>query len=398
MKYIINGGNRLSGEVNISGAKNSVLPILAAEILCENCIINNIPDLSDVKYTKMILKHTKHCNTIPYELSCKMRSSILFAGAMLGKRGEIQIHYPGGCQIGKRPVDMHIWALRKMGAEIKINENMIIAKANKLKGCNVRLPYVSVGVTENIILAAVLADGTTIIENAAIEPEIIDLCRFLNKCGGSIKIKNRTISIKGVSRLEPVEYSIIPDRIEALTYICMGAITGGELFINNIDPCYIDVPLKILKAMGIIIKKTDRGLYIDSPKRLRAIKHFKTGVYPGVPTDIQPQLSALLSVSEGCSKVTEKIFSNRTAHIDELNKMGADIIRLNNKEYIINGVDSLNPALINCYDLRGGAALITAALSAEGMSVIENTHHIKRGYENIVKKLINIGGDIEEIS
>lgn len=397
MKYIINGGNQLNGEVNISGAKNSVLPVLAAEILTGKCEIDNIPKLSDVGYTFDILEHTKDSNFIPYNLSNKMRSSILFAGSMLGARGEIEIYYPGGCQIGKRPVDMHIWALRKMGAEIKINENLIIAKAAKLKGCNIKLPYVSVGVTENIILAGVCAEGVTVLENAAIEPEICDLVSFLNKCGGNIKIKGRTIYIKGVKKLNPVSYTIISDRIEALTYICAGAITGGELFINNINQNIILNPLNILKSMGIIIRETDKGLYIDSPKRLKAIHHFITSPYPGIPTDIQPQLGTLLSVSEGVSKVTETIFSNRTSHIDELNKMGADITRLSEREYIINGVKKLKPGYVNAYDLRGGAAMVNAALNADGKSVIENTIHINRGYEHFIEKLRLIGADIEEI-
>ncbi|MGN1319395.1 MAG: UDP-N-acetylglucosamine 1-carboxyvinyltransferase [Lachnospirales bacterium] len=397
MKYVVDGGKELNGEVKISGAKNAVLPILASLVLVGECQLKNIPKLSDVAYTEDILNHIKFSNTIPFDLSNKMRSSILFVGSMLGARGEVTICYPGGCQIGKRPVDMHISVLRKLGAEIKVNENIIIAKAKKLKGCKIKLPFVSVGVTENIILASVCAEGVTVIENAAIEPEIYDLISFLNMCGGNIKSKGRTIYIKGVKKLNPITYNIMPDRIEAVTYILMGAITGGELFIENIKPSLISNPIKILKSMGIIVKETDTGLYIDSPKRLKAIHHFQTSPYPGIPTDIQPQLSSALCVSEGVSKVKENIFSNRTSHIEELNKMGADIIKLSEKEYIINGVKNLNPSHINAYDLRGGAALVCAALKAEGKSIIENTHHIKRGYELFTEKIKLIGGDIKEI-
>lgn len=396
MKYIVKGGSQLNGEVNISGAKNSVLPILAATILTGKCCIENIPQLSDVKYTIDILNHIENSDTITKDLSEKMRSSILFAGSLLGARGEIKLYYPGGCQIGKRPVDLHIWALKKLGAEIKINEHFIIAKATKLKGCNIELPYVSVGATENIILAAVKSEGVTIIKNAAIEPEIWDLINFLNKCGGDIKIKDRTICIKGVSELKPIEYNIIPDRIEALTYICMGAITGGELFINNINTHHIYTPLCILKAMGIIINETDKGIYIDAPKILKCVHHFKTGVYPGIPTDIQPQLSTLMSVAQGKCFINETIFSNRTAHIDELKKMGADITKLSSRKYTVTGVDRLKPALVNAYDLRGGSALVCAALNADGTSIVENTSHIKRGYEHLIEKIKNIGGNIEE--
>lgn len=397
MKYLIEGGNQLNGEVNISGAKNSVLPVLAANIMVKDCAIKNIPNLSDVKYTKEILEHAAYSTKIPSELSNKMRSSILFAGAMLSEYKEVEIQYPGGCQIGKRPVDMHIDVLKQMGAEIKINENVIIAKTNKLKGCHINLPYVSVGVTENIILAGVKADGVTIIENAAIEPEIIDLINFLNTCGGKIKIKGRTIYIKGVKSLHSAEYTIMPDRIEAITYICAGAITGGELFLNNISDRYIKSPLELLKGMGIIVKSTDTGIYIDSPKKLKSIKHFKTGVYPSIPTDIQPQLSALLTVADGNSHITETIFSNRISHTIELNKMGADITIINNREYIVSGVDKLNSSIVNAYDLRGGAAMIIAALKADGTTLIENSYHIKRGYENITQKINSIGGNIKEI-
>lgn len=397
MKYLIKGGNRLNGEVNISGAKNSVLPILAATILTDGCKIGNVPNLSDVKYTKQILEHIQNSNTIPHELSNKMRSSILFMGSMLGKRGEIQIYYPGGCQIGKRPIDIHIWALRKMGAEIKINENTILAKAKKLKGCTIQLPFVSVGATENILLAAVLADGVTCIENAAIEPEICDLINFLNHCGADITSKYRNIYIKGVKQLHPIEYDVMFDRIEAITYICMGAITAGEIFLNNVNTKYLKVPIKLLRAMGIIIEETQNGLYIDSPERPTSIDHFKTSVYPGVPTDIQPQLGALLSIAKGKSLVREDIFSSRLSHTAELNKMGADIQILSNREYLINGVPKLSSAHTCCYDLRGGAALLIAALNADGKTLIENSDHITRGYEDVIKKLTGIGGNIEEI-
>lgn len=397
MKYIIKGGNQLSGEVNISGAKNSVLPILAATILTDQCDIKNIPELSDVKYTLKIIDNIKKYNEIPPSLSNKMRSSILFAGAMLAKNGEVKINYPGGCQIGKRPIELHLSSLEKMGAEIKINENMVIAKASKLKGCNIKLPIISVGATENIIIAGSVADGITTIENAAIEPEILDLINFINCCGGDISIKNRCITIKGVKQLNSCEYNIIPDRIEAITYICFAAATNGELFLKNISDKHIKKPLEILKAMGLIIKPIHNGLYVDSPRFLKSISHFETAPYPSIPTDIQPQLSVLMSIANGSCNIKENIFSNRTSHIPELIKMGADIQSISNTEYIVNGVEKLKPNIVNAYDLRAGAALIAAALKADGISVVENSHHIKRGYEKITEKLNNIGAEIEEI-
>lgn len=397
MKYIVKGGNVLSGEVNISGAKNSVLPILASTILMPKCEINNIPKLSDVKHTEDILEHIEYSNEIPKNLSVKMRSSILFAGAMLSERGEVKIHYPGGCQIGKRPVDIHIDSLRQMGAEIKINNNIINAKAKKLVGANIRLPCVSVGATENIIIAAAKAQGVTTIENAAIEPEIIDLINFLNKCGANISFKNRKILIKGVKELHSCQHSIMADRIEAITYMSMAAITGGELFINNISLNNIYSVSELLKGMGVVIKECGNGIYIEAPKSLKAVSHFKTSPYPGIPTDVQPQLSSLLCCSKGSCLVEEKVFSNRIAHCYELVKMGADIDVISNNKYIVKGVDSINPALVYAYDLRGGAALVVAALKAEGTTVIDNIEHIKRGYENMIEKICNIGGEIEEV-
>lgn len=398
MKYIIKGGNELNGEINISGAKNSVLPVLAASILMPSCNIENIPSLSDVECTYAILKHIENSNSIPFELSNKMRSSVLFMGSMLSERGETEIYYPGGCQIGKRPVDLHIAALKKMGAEIKIKENKITAKAKKLKGSNIRLPYISVGVTENIILAGVKADGITVIENAATEPEILDLINFLNKCGADIKMKKRKIYIKGVNKLHSANHRIIPDRIEAVTYICAGAITGGELFLNNINSQYIKTPISILRAIGIIIRENQKGLYIDAPKALKAISHFETNAYPGVPTDIQPQLCALLTIAKGKTRVKENIFTNRASHTDELIKMGADILKISNREYIIRGVDNINGNIIYAHDLRGGAALVIAALKAQGITVVDNIDHIKRGYENMQGKLSEVGAEIEEVS
>ncbi len=397
MKYIIKGGMELNGEINISGAKNSVLPILAASILMPKCEIQNVPNLSDVNSSYDILRYVENYNNIPYELSSKMRSSILFMGSMLGARGECEIFYPGGCQIGKRPVDLHIDALKKMGAEIKINENKITAKAKRLKGCNITLPYISVGATENIILAAVKAEGITIINNAAIEPEIMDLINFLNKCGADIKIKKRQIKIKGTSKLHSTSHNIIGDRIEAVTYICAVAMTGGELFLNNINDNYIKVPIEVLKGMGIIINPGKNSLYIDAPKRLKSISHISTAAYPGIPTDIQPQLCSLFSAAKGTAKVKENIFSNRISHTTELIKMGADIKKINNREYIVKGIEKLKGDILYSHDLRGGAALVIAALGADGISVVDNIDHIKRGYENMAQKLSDVGAKIEEV-
>ncbi|MDO5387673.1 MAG: UDP-N-acetylglucosamine 1-carboxyvinyltransferase [Clostridia bacterium] len=410
--YIIEGGNRLSGEVQISGAKNAVLPILAASAAQNESTITNVPFLSDVSNTleileKLGIKITTENNTVTTlgninntvldkDLSQKMRSSILFLGVLLGKYGEVTIYEPGGCQLGDRPIDIHIWAMEQLGAKIEKYDDKIICKG-KLKGKEITLPIVSVGVTENIILAAINAKGTTIINNPAKEPEIDDLINYLNKCGNKIYYNKNSIVICENNKSHYCEYSIMPDRIEAATYIAMAASTGGELFINNVNIDHISTINEIFEKMGCIIKTDINKIYVDAPTKLYSIPEITTNPYPGFPTDMQPQIMSVLAKTEGISIIKETLFSARNKHIPELNKMGANINKKSDCLFEICGVKSLKGSTLYSKDLRGGAALITAALGAEGESTIYGVEHIIRGYEAICTKIGNIGGKIKLI-
>lgn len=410
--YIIEGGNRLSGEVQISGAKNSVLPILAATATQRESTIKNIPFLSDVSNTLQILKklgiiikaenntittlNSINTTVIDTDLSHKMRSSILFLGALLGKYNEVTISQPGGCQLGNRPIDLHIWAMKELGAEITEKEDTITCKG-KLTGKEITLPIVSVGVTENIILAAINAKGTTIIKNCAREPEIDDLIAYLNKCGNKIKREKNTIVIKESDINCYCQYSVMADRIEAATYAAMAASTGGELFIKNCDPSNLSVILSILENLGCIIKTENDIIYIAAPNSLYSLPEIITKPYPYFPTDAQPQIMAVLAKSEGKCVIRETLFSARNKHIPELNKMGADIKLINDNTFEIYGVKNLKGSEVKAKDLRGGAALIVAALGADGESKIEGIEHIERGYEALCAKIELIGGKIKLI-
>lgn len=413
-KYVITGGNRLSGEVPVSGAKNAVLPVMAALPLLKEANISNVPFLSDVANTIEILEsigvkiNTEGsiirseagalCPCIAKSLSCKMRSSVLFLGSLLSACGQVEIAYPGGCALGERPVDMHIWAMQMLGAEVTADENIIRCRGRKLKGTEICLPIQSVGVTENIILAAVCAEGVTVIKNAAREPEISNLCDFLNMCGADISGQgSKTIKIKGVKNLYPCSCGIIPDRIEAATYMIMAAATGGELFIRNINIDHMRVISAVLRKCGCIIKEYDKTIYIEAPHRLYSIPYIATGPYPYFPTDVQPQLMSLMSIADGQSIIRENIFSGRYRHAGELNKMGAEIELRDNQTFITRGVNRLMGTDVNAWDLRGGAALIIAGLCAEGITTINNREFVERGYESPVSKIRNIGGKIRVI-
>lgn len=409
--YNIKGGNRLSGEVHISGGKNAVLPILAAAVTQDETTIKNVPFLSDVANTLEIMKglgieikaegntitavNKLNTTVIDKNLSSKMRSSILFLGAILGKYGNATIYQPGGCELGKRPVDLHIWAMEKLGAEINKKEDRIICKG-KLKGAEITLPFVSVGVTENIILAGINAKGTTVIKNCAKEPEIDDLIKYLNNCGSIIKRKGNTIIIEESHSKIYNEHSITGDRIEAGTFMAMAAVTGGELFIRNINYRDLSTVIAVFKKIGCIIKTENDSIYIDAPNRLYSIPKLITKPYPYFPTDMQPQIMAVLAKSEGKSVVKENLFSARNKHIPELNKMGADIKLIDDTLFQINGVNSLKGCEVWAKDLRGGACLIVSALGAEGESKVWGSEHIERGYEGICSKIALVGGEIEK--
>lgn len=414
-KFIVNGGNRLNGEVNISGAKNAILPILAATVIDGNeSTIFNVPNLRDVEIMEKILLslgcNVKHVGNImwvdsstlnkieiPEELVREMRSSIILMGAMLSRTGETRISYPGGCEIGPRPIDMHLKALRELGAEIDESHGYIYCKTNGLIGTEIQLDYPSVGATENIILAAVKAKGTTVIRNAAREPEIIDLQNYLNNAGAKIKGSgNSVIIIEGVEKLKNVNHNTMPDRIVAGTFMVASAITKGEIIIKNVVVDHLQSINAKLKEAGCSIYTDEKSLKIIGPKKIYPIEMTQTLPYPGFPTDMQAQLMALLSIASGTSIITETVFENRFKHAEELIRMGANI-KTFGKVAVIKGVKELTGAKTTAKDLRGGACLVLAGLAAGGQTEIENIYHIKRGYEDFHIRLREIGADIKLI-
>ena len=411
-KYIINGGTRLFGEVPIIGAKNSVLPILAATVINRSVnIISNIPNLKDVDVMIKILTSlgakveldgdilTVDSNLInsislPEELVREMRSSIIFMGALLARYGEAVLSYPGGCEIGPRPIDLHLKSLRQMGATIVESHGFIYCKADGLIGSDIQLDYPSVGATENIMLAAVTADGITIIRNAAREPEIIDLQDYLNKAGCHVKgAGSSIIVIEGVKKLQACEHRIIPDRIVAGTYMVAAAVTKGEVVLKNIVVDHLQSIIAKIKETGtkIIVDKND--IKIIGPEKINPIEMLQTLPFPGFPTDMQAQFMALLSIAGGTSIIYETVFENRFKHAEELTRMGASIKTFGNVA-VIKGVNELTGAKVFAKDLRGGAALVLAGLIARGVTEVENIYHVNRGYENLYLNLQKLGANI----
>lgn len=415
-KYIIKGGNKLNGEVFISGAKNAVLPILASTVLNSGiCILKNVPMLLDTFVAMDILRdlgckvtygentvviNSKDMNktNVKEELVKKMRSSIIFLGAIISRFKEASISYPGGCNLGKRPIDFHLEAFKKLGIKIDDNQNLIKASVNEIKENTIDLPFASVGATQNIILASLFVRGKVVIKNCAKEPEIIDMVKFLRKMGANIYGEGTdTITIKGVEKLKDiVEYTVMPDRIEAGTFLCMSAITNGNIKVNGIAPHYLSSLTDILEQMGCEIIKNKESIKIKNIKNLKCIDFLETKPYPYFATDLQPQIMALLSTLDGISVIKENIFEARNKHIPELNKMGCNIVEDNNI-FVINGVNSLTGKNVFAKDLRGGASLIMAGLFAEGETVVDGACYINRGYEYLDKKLSILGADIKYI-
>ncbi len=412
-EYIITGNRKLKGTVTVNGSKNAVLPILAATLLNGSInILDNCPEISDTKTSIDILKHigcevetesktiivnsaNAGCTEIPSELVKKMRSSIIFMGPMLTRFKKVTLSHPGGCELGERPIDLHLSAFRKMGAEITEENDVITCTCEKLIGCHINLNFPSVGATQNIILAAVLAEGSTIISNCAKEPEIIDLCRYLSKTGAKIYGAGTSeIKITGVRKLKPTHHRVMPDRIEAGTYMIMAAASGGKILLKNVVSHHLSSVNDILSKMGCKIKTTPSTILIKAPSVLNNVPFIQTLPYPGVPTDLQPQLTVLSAIAKGICTFEETIFESRTAHINELLKMGADISLKNGREFTVKGVKSLYGDDVCAKDLRGGAALITAGLCADGITFVKNSRHIERGYENIVENLLNLGANI----
>lgn len=415
-KLLINGGKTLFGNVEIHGSKNSALPLLAATVLCKgNCVIHNCPNLSDVNASINILKHLGceckfldntvfvdankiHCCKIPDSLMLKMRSSVIFLGAILARCGTAVISSPGGCELGPRPIDLHISALKRLGAVVKESHGHIEFNApNGLFGDEIYLSFASVGATENIILAAATARGTTVIHNAAKEPEICDLADFLNSCGAHIcGAGTDVVTIYGVDYLNGCDHTVIPDRIVAASYMAAAAITGGEITLYKVKPQHLMSVVSIFEEAGCILNSTNESIRIISPKKLSRVSTIRTAIYPGFPTDAGPLVLAMLSLAKGTSIIVENIFENRFRYVDELKRLGANI-RVEGRVAIVEGVNLLTGAPCKCTDLRGGAALVIAALAAKGQTIVENIHHIKRGYENIDVGLSRLGADIKEI-
>jgi len=412
-KFIIEESAALMGSVRISGSKNSVLPIIAATLLTdEECVIHDVPMLTDVVTMQNLIEDlggatswndesltievSKLAKTkASYELCAKMRASFLVAGPILARMGEVQISLPGGCAIGSRPVDLHLKGLAALGAEISQEHGYIHAKAKGLTGANIYLDFPSVGATENIMMAASLAKGQTIIQNCAVEPEIVDLSNFLSSMGAKIRGSGTdTIRITGVERLHGTNHTIIPDRIEAGTFMVAAAITGGDIFLENVVIDHLKPAMAKLREAGIEIAESEEGIRVNGTnKAARRPIDIKTLPYPGFPTDMQAQFLAFLVTSEGTNIVTETVFENRFMHVPELIRMGADI-KIDSRSAIIEGVPKLTGTKVKASDLRAGAALMLAALTATGTTEIHDIYHIDRGYYNFDKKLRALGAKI----
>jgi len=412
-KLMINGGVTLDGDIRISGAKNAVLPILAATLLADGpATIENVPHLHDVTTTVELLgcmgvmvsideklsvevdSSTIENYTAPYHLVKTMRSSILVLGPLLARFGEAEVSLPGGCAIGSRPVDLHIKGLQDMGAEIDVSNGYIHARAKRLKGARLVMDIVTVTGTENLMMAAALADGTTIIENAAREPEVVDLANFINAMGGKVSgAGTDTITIEGVEKLHGTRYRVLPDRIETGTFLVAAAITGGKIMVKDTDPTLLDAVIDKLRESGAKVDVGDDWISLDMEgKRPKAV-NVRTAPYPAFPTDMQAQFAALNTIAEGTATVVETVFENRFMHVQELKRMGADI-EIEGNTAIIRGVDGLTSAPVMATDLRASASLIIAGLVASGETEVQRIYHIDRGYENIEEKLALLGAKI----
>ena len=412
---VIEGGRTLRGDVTVHGAKNSALPLLAASLLSDSPVVfERCPPLSDVKASCAILRHLGctvvetdsgvevmpdgMCRTyIPERLMREMRSSIVFLGAMLARAGEAHLCFPGGCELGPRPIDLHLSALRQMGVTVCEGGGAIHCYARDgLHGATVTLSFPSVGATENVLLAAVLARGETVIHNAANEPEIGDLCRFLTTCGACITCGDGTIRVRGVHRLIGCRYAVMPDRIEAATYLAAAAVTGGELMLHGVEPSHLSAVFSVLQEAGCALVAQEDRVHIRAPKRLHRVELIRTMPYPGFPTDAQAPMMAMTALAEGTSVFVETIFDSRYKHVAELQRMGASI-KTEGRTAIVEGVPRLCGARVNCTDLRGGAALVVAALGADGVSEIGRVYHLDRGYASLVSGLERVGASIRRV-
>ncbi len=413
-KIIIVGGKKLHGDVRISGAKNAALPILVSALLTPGVsTFHNIPDLVDIKTIKKLLRNLgvkiegestvkvnsnniNNCEA-PYDLVKTMRASVLVLGPLVARMGVARVSLPGGCAIGARPVNLHIKALQDLGAEVELKDGYVEARAKRLKGATIYFDISTVTGTENIMMAACLAEGTTVLKNAAKEPEVVNLADVLNGMGAKITgAGTDIISIEGVDELHPVEASVIPDRIEAGTFIIAAGITGGNVRILGCDPSHLDALILKLRDAGMEITVIDGGIRATARRKIKSVD-IKTLPYPGFPTDLQAQIMALMAVASGLSVITETVFENRFMHVSELMRMGADIT-INGNSAMVKGIPKLKGAQVMATDLRASASLILAGLAAEGKTELSRVYHIDRGYERIEKKLSPLGADIKRVS
>lgn len=414
-QYLIKGGTPLRGEVEISGAKNAALGILAAAIMTDETVtIENLPDVRDINVLltaiegigAVVTRVNSHCVkingstigniTIDYDCIRKIRASYYLLGALLGKYHRAQVALPGGCNIGSRPIDQHIKGFEALGAKVSLEYGMIDASAEKLVGSHIYFDVVTVGATINVMMAACMAEGTTVIENAAKEPHIVDVANFLNSMGANIKgAGTDKIRIKGVEKLHATEYSIIPDQIEAGTFMVAAAATKGDVLIKNVIPKHLEAISVKLIEIGASVEEFDDAVRVTADKRLGHTQ-VTTLPYPGFPTDMQPQIATLLALSTGTSTVHESIFENRFKYVAELSRMGANI-KVDNKTAIIEGVENFQGAEVSAPDLRAGAALVIAALAADGFSIIDSIEYVERGYELFEEKVRSIGGSMEKV-
>ncbi|MCX7982896.1 MAG: UDP-N-acetylglucosamine 1-carboxyvinyltransferase [Syntrophales bacterium] len=412
-KMVITGGKPLKGEVKVSGAKNASLPIMAASLLTRGWnTFYNIPDLADIKTISLLLTslgvkvergnmvrvNAENISSVEaaYDLVRTMRASILVLGPLVARMGEARVSLPGGCAIGARPVNLHIRALQEMGAEVELKEGYIEAKARRLRGANIYFDISTVTGTENIMMAAALADGTTIIKNAAREPEVVNLAEVLNRMGARVwGAGTDVIRIDGVSELRPVEASVIPDRIEAGTFMLAAGITGGDITVLDCDPSHQDALVSKLQEAGIGVKIYERAVRVIGSDSIKSVD-VKTAPYPGFPTDLQAQIMSLMTLGSGLSVITETVFENRFMHVSELLRMGADIV-VRGASAVVRGVEKLKGAPVMATDLRASASLVLAGLAAEGKTVISRIYHLDRGYERLDEKFRSLGADIERV-
>jgi len=414
-KFIISGGKKLEGSIEIAGAKNSALSIMAATLLTkELCILRNVPRLTDVDIMAEVIRtlgvkvEWRGENTLyidsnsfnnyeaPYDLVKRMRASFLVMGPLLARLKKAKISLPGGCSIGARPVDFHIKGFEVLGAKVEVEKGYIEAEVNELKGDDIYLDFPSLGATENIMMASSLAEGVTKIENAAKDPEVVELGNFLIKMGAKIEgLGTDLITIKGVKKLKGIDYNIISDRIEAGTYMIAAAITGGDILIEKIDPLLLKPVIVKLEEAGVKIKLNKNSIRVIGPNRINAVD-IKTLPFPGFPTDMQPQFTALACVAKGTSVITETVFENRFTHTGDMIRMGADI-KIEGHSAIVKGVKKLSAAPVMASDLRGGAALVLAGLVAEGTTELSRIYHLDRGYVKLEEKLTSLGADIYRV-